>query len=221
MFFELTLWPLDYRIQHYMNRNTTPYFIRLSTSSILTWKVKTNEDKIFLTFDDGPTPGVTEKILDLLSDYDVKATFFCVGEKVEKNREIFSKIINGGHATGNHTYLHLNGWKTNSKEYITDIEKANNLIKSGLFRPPYGRITPSQAFILKKQFKIIMWSVLSGDFDENIDKEKCLDIVRSHTRKGSIVVFHDSEKSVEKCLYALPRVLEHFLEEGFKFDLLS
>ncbi len=204
-----------------MRNVTPPYLLTALTSSFFTWKHNTKEDKIFLTFDDGPAAGVTENILDILKKYDVKATFFCVGEEVVKNKELFTKIKKGGHATGNHSYSHCNGWKTVAKEYIKDIEKADRIIESDLFRPPYGRVTLPQAFMLKRQFKIVMWSVLSGDFDVNISKEKCFDNVRRLSQRGSIVVFHDSEKAAEKCLYALPRFIEHFLEKDFEFELLS
>jgi len=204
-----------------MKNVTPPILLTAFTSSFLTWKNNTKENKIFLTFDDGPNAGVTENILDILEKYDVKATFFCVGAEVVKNRALFTKIKKSGHATGNHSYSHFNGWKTGVKEYIQDIEKADRIIESGLFRPPYGKITLKQAFMLKRQFRIVMWSVLSGDFDVNISKEKCFDNVRRLTQRGSIVVFHDSEKAAERCLYALPRFIEHFLEKDFEFELLS
>jgi len=203
-----------------MHKAALPYLIRLFSSSFLTWKVKDNEKKIYLTFDDGPSPDVTDKILEILKKYDIKATFFCVGAKAHNFPVLFLQIKNDGHQTGNHTFSHLNGWKTCTKEYIADTLKAGNIIISNLFRPPYGKITPLQIFKLQKQFKIVMWSVLSGDFDKNITREKCLENVVRHSKPGSIVLFHDSEKSAEKCIYALPRFIEHFLEKGFGFDLL-
>ncbi len=203
-----------------MNKVTPPYLLQLCTSSFLTWKIKNKEKKLYLTFDDGPTPGVTCDILNILKKYGVKATFFCVGEKVRDNPELFSKIKKERNIAGNHTFSHLNGWKTPTKEYIADTLKAGKLIKSNLFRPPYGRVTPAQISSLQKEYKIIMWSLLSGDFKKQFNKEKCLDNVLKNTLPGSIVVFHDSEKAAEKCFYALPRFLETFLEKGFCFEVL-
>ncbi len=203
-----------------MNKIIPPYLLRLLTKNFLIWKIKTKEKKIFLTFDDGPTPDVTDKILDILESYEVKAVFFCTGINVERFPELFSKIKNAGHQTCNHTYSHLDGWKSGAKDYVSDVERAKSIINSSLFRPPHGRITPGQIFKLRKEYYIVMWSLLAGDFYENASKERCLNNVLKHTKRGSIVVFHDSEKSADKCLYALPRFLEHFLERGFKFELL-
>ncbi len=204
-----------------MTRIKPPPLLPILTSGYLTWKVKTYEKKIFLTFDDGPTPGVTDNILDLLDRYDVKATFFCVGKRASQFPVLYQQQINRGHDAGNHSFSHLDGWRTNSDKYIADIRRADNIIKSRLFRPPYGRITPRQAIKLHNNYRIIMWSLLAGDFDENTDKQSCLYNVLNYTKPGSIVVFHDSERPAEKCLYVLPRFLEYFLEKDFEFGTLK
>ncbi|MBE9468231.1 MAG: polysaccharide deacetylase family protein [Bacteroidetes bacterium] len=173
--------------------------------------------KIFLTFDDGPNPDVTAKVLDILDKYNAKATFFCLGENVEKYPELFYKIKEKNHSLGNHTYSHINGWFTKNKKYFKDIDRANFLIKSNLFRPPYGKITPAQIKTLKRQFKIVLWDVMSMDWNNNISKEKCLKNVFRHTRNGSIIVFHDTLKAQEKLFYLLPLVLEKYSNLGFDF----
>jgi peptidoglycan/xylan/chitin deacetylase (PgdA/CDA1 family) len=173
--------------------------------------------KIFLTFDDGPTPEVTTKVLDILDKYDAKATFFCLGENVEKYPELFNKIIEGKHAVGNHSYRHKNGWFTKNKKCFKDVERANFLINTNLFRPPYGKITPSQIKFLKKQYKIILWDVLSMDYDKRVSKEKCLKNIYRFMSSGSIVVFHDTLKAQEKLFYLLPIVLKKYSKLGFEF----
>ena len=173
--------------------------------------------KIFLTFDDGPTPSVTQKVLDILDKYNAKATFFCLGENVEKYPELFNKIKEKNHSVGNHTYSHVNGWFTKNKKYFNDIDLANFLIKSNLFRPPYGKITPSQIKLLKKQYKIVLWDVLSMDYDNKVSKEKSLKNVIKFTRNGSIIVFHDTLKAQEKLFYLLTIVLEKYSKLGFDF----
>jgi peptidoglycan/xylan/chitin deacetylase (PgdA/CDA1 family) len=194
------------------------------------WRVPTKEKKIFLTFDDGPIPEVTPWVLSTLQEYNAKATFFCVGENIEKHPDIFRQIISGGHSIGNHTYNHLNGWKTKTKEYLENTERCESIIKyqvssikyqeKKLFRPPYGRMRKSQYSILNTQYSVIMWDVLSGDFDQTISEEKCLQNVLAKTRTGSIVVFHDSLKAKKNLFYVLPKFLEHFSKEGFQFEQL-
>ena len=183
----------------------------------LIWDIKTDKKEIYLTFDDGPHPEITPQILEILNRFNTKATFFCVGENVSKFPETYNSIISNGHSVGNHSYDHINGWKSSNKEYFTNIEKAKTLINSDLFRPPYGRITPSQIKFLKKQYSIIMWSVLTYDFDKKVGKEQCLKNSIIKTQPGSIVVFHDSLKSAENLLYALPLFLKHFTDNGFVF----
>lgn len=181
-----------------------------------------DEDKtIYLTFDDGPTPGVTDVLLDILKKYNAKATFFCLGKNVAANQSLFMQIKEQGHVVGNHTWDHLNGRKVETANYLNSIERTKVFIQSNLFRPPYGRITKSQANLISQEFKIIMWSVLSGDFDLKQSKEECLSSVLKFTKAGSIIVFHDSLKAAHQMLYALPRVLEHFQEKGFKFEAIK
>ena len=181
----------------------------------LVWQVKTEEKKVYLTFDDGPIPGLTDEILDILSEYNAKATFFCVGENVKRYREIYDKILAQGHATGNHTHHHLKGWSTNYKEYLDDIREAANYIGSGLFRPPYGLMSYRQAKALSKDYRVVMWSVLTKDYDPAVSREECLQTAVQGVRPGAILVFHDNVKAREKVLYALPRLLEQMEKEGW------
>ena len=177
------------------------------------------EKKIYLTFDDGPHPVATSFVLEELKKYNAKATFFCIGKNVADYPFIYEQIIDEGHRVGNHTYNHLNGWKTNDEEYINNVVLAKKLIDSNLFRPPYGRATKFQLKLLINQYALhpIMWTVLSGDFDSKLSKENCLLNVLKKSGEGSIVVIHDSEKAYEKIQYVLPRVLSHFSESGYQF----
>ena len=187
----------------------------------LVWKVEEAEKVIYLTFDDGPIPETTEWILNTLEQFDAKATFFCVGDNVRKYPELFDKILQQRHLVGNHTHNHLNGWNTNVDEYIENVKKAAKLIKSDLFRPPRGMIRIEQAKRLLKDYKIIMWNVLSVDYDTNVSSEQCLKNVISNARKGSIVVFHDSIKAKKNMQYALPKTLEYYALKGYKFATLN
>ncbi|MCK4638806.1 MAG: polysaccharide deacetylase family protein [Bacteroidales bacterium] len=173
-----------------------------------------------MTFDDGPTPDVTPEILNILKIFNAKATFFCIGKNVKNYPETFKKIIEAGHDIGNHTFNHLNGWKTKTKYFIKNIKKCEDYFESTLFRPPYGRISSSQIKLLKKEYTIIMWSVLTGDFDNKITKEQCLSNAINNTKAGSIVVFHNSKKAKEKVLYVLPKFLKHFIDKGFTIGKL-
>lgn len=197
-----------------------PWVIRKLFPSLVT-RIAVKDKIAFLTFDDGPIPEVTPQILDILAEYNAKATFFCLGKNVEKYPAIFESIRNDGHAAGNHSFEHKNGWKTQNPVYFEDIDKADKLIKSGLFRPPYGKIMPSQIKYLKSRFKIVMWDVLSGDFDPDISKEKCVENVMKNVKPGSIIVFHDSIKAKEKVLYALPVILKKFSAMGYRFERIS
>lgn len=197
----------------------TPWWLRALYPSF-TWKINTVEKVLYLTFDDGPHETATPFVLDELKKHHAKATFFCIGKNVVKHREIYKRIIEEGHAVGNHTYHHLNGWKTNDEEYINDIEQASKEIDSKLFRPPYGKITRFQSSIVKRLSSIIMWDVLSGDFDVTIQPKRCLANVLYHSKKGSIIVFHDSTKAWERMSFALPKVLEYFSKEGYQFRSL-
>lgn len=197
------------------------------------WRIPTKEKKLFLTFDDGPIPEVTPWVLAQLKKYNAKATFFCIGDNINKHSGIFQQIVSEGHSIGNHTCHHLDGWKTKTKEYLENIEHCEKNIQSAvyrlrlttnskpLFRPPYGKMRRSQYSILNTQYSVIMWDVLSGDFDQTISEEKCLKNVLSKTREGSIVVFHDSIKAKKNLHYVLPKFLEHFSEKGFAFNHLT
>ena len=187
-----------------------------------TWQMPGDKKKIFLTFDDGPHPVATSFVLEELKKYNARATFFCIGKNVAEYPFIYEQIIDEGHRVGNHTYNHLNGWKTNDEEYINNVVLAKKLIDSNLFRPPYGRATKFQLKLLINQYALhpIMWTVLSGDFDSKLSKENCLLNVLKKSGEGSIVVFHDSEKAYEKIQYVLPRVLSHFSESGYQFETI-
>lgn len=185
------------------------------------WRIPTSEKRLFLTFDDGPIPEVTPWVLDQLSNFQAKATFFCVGENVERHPKIFDQLRNEGHVVANHTNNHLSGWSTENIPYFHNVRRGANLVKSPIFRPPYGRIKPSQVPFLMRHYHIIMWDVLSGDFDPKISEEQCLKNVVDNTKPGSIIVFHDSLKSRDKLTYALPKVLEHFTSQGYDFESLT
>jgi len=159
--------------------------------------------------------------LDILDQYQAKATFFCLGRNVEKHQKVYESIIERGHSVGNHTYSHLKGWHTSDKEYFADIELASHFIGSKLFRPPYGRIRRSQIRSLKKEYKIILWEVMSHDYENRVSKESSLRAVIRYARKGSIIVFHDSLKAWPKLQYILPELLKHFKEKGFSFERIE
>jgi len=195
-----------------------PFFFRFFNPRYLSCSIPGSEKVIYLTFDDGPVPEITPVLLKILEDRQVLATFFCLGENVMKNPDLFQQVVSAGHSVGNHSYNHLNGWKTPPGEYAEDVLRCNDYIKTNLFRPPYGKFTPSQYFLLRKHYRFIMWSVLSGDYNRKITPEKCLSNVLNFTKPGSIVVFHDSIKASEKLVYALPRFLDHFLEKGCQFE---
>jgi peptidoglycan/xylan/chitin deacetylase (PgdA/CDA1 family) len=193
------------------------YFLPAS----LIWQVKTGKKTVYLTFDDGPIPELTDEILEILGKYNARATFFCVGENVKRYREIYDSILEKGHSTGNHTHHHLKGWSVNHAEYMDDIREAGKFIDSGLFRPPYGLMSYKQAKTLSKEFNVVMWSVLTRDYDLAVSKEECLQIALEGIRPGSIIVFHDNLKAREKVLYALPRLLEHMEREGYRSEKLE
>ena len=185
------------------------------------WNINTSKKIIYLTFDDGPHPTITPFVLEVLQNYQAKATFFCIGDNVNKFPELYQSIKNQYHKIGNHTYNHLNGWKTTTEDYIKNILLAEEKIESKLFRPPYGKLTSSQSKHLQQlEFKIIMWNVLSGDFDKSINRETCYKNVTTNAKSGSIVVFHDSEKAFEKLQFALPKTLKYFTNQGYTFESL-
>lgn len=183
-----------------------------------TWHIPTTEKVIFLTFDDGPIPEATPWVLDTLRPYGAKATFFCVGDNVRKYPAIFQQIQSEGHAVGNHTFNHLKGWRTKTSDYLQNVEQCAEMVDSPLFRPPYGSLKPSQTRQLKSRYKIVMWDVLSGDFDPKISPEECLENVLTNIQPGSIVLFHDSLKAETRMRFALPRVLEKFSQDGWRFE---
>lgn len=198
----------------------TPYIIRRWFYPRYIWRMPIEGKKLYLTFDDGPHPEITPFVLDELKKYNAKATFFCIGNNVAKYPQIYERIIEEGHAIGNHTCNHLNGWHTNDTAYFKNITDAAKWIDSNLFRPPYGRVTRFQAkqLIEKLQYDIIMWSILSGDFDVKISPEQCLKNVIRNIHPGSIVVFHDSEKAFERMRYALPETLKEGENRGYSFE---
>jgi len=190
-----------------------------------TWSIPVSDKILYLTFDDGPHPEATPFVLKELKKYNVLATFFCIGKNVVAYPDIYKQIIREGHSVGNHTYNHLNGWKTNNNDYLNDIALASNEIDSYLFRPPYGRITSFQGKNLKtvmkgKEPKVIMWDVLSGDFDISCSPQQCLANVLFASVPGSIIVFHDSEKAFPRLEYTLPKILQYFSEKGYLFKAL-
>lgn len=219
---------------------TAPRWMRwLYPGLIWDMPVESDEKILYLTFDDGPHPIATPFVLDELKKYNAKGTFFCIGKNVVEYPLIFQRVLDEGHAAGNHTYNHFNGWKVKDKEYVDDILKAREVIDSKLFRPPYGRITRFQSKVLRKQlagspqpavtdtdpslkiqhskFNIIMWSVLSADWDNKIDGKKCYENVVLNAKSGSIIVFHDSAKALERLQFALPKVLEYYSQQGYLF----
>ena len=201
------------------------------------------EKTIYLTFDDGPIPEITPWVLEQLEAYNAKATFFCIGENIKKKPEIFQQIIHKGHSVGNHTFNHINGWKSKTDDYVKNVLKAEEAISEKrnnsyetlnpnkttpnhepqttnhkLFRPPFGKIKNSQARLLVKSgYKIVMWDVLSGDFDKRLFGEKCLENILKNVSEGSTVVFHDSIKASKNLNFTLPKVLEFYAKKGFKF----
>jgi peptidoglycan/xylan/chitin deacetylase (PgdA/CDA1 family) len=187
----------------------------------LTWNIPGGDRVLHLTFDDGPTPDITDKVLSMLAKADARATFFCIGRNAERHLEILRRITDAGHAVGNHTYSHLKGWYTPNQAYYEDIELASQYVPSDLYRPAYGMITPSQIRYLKRSFHIVLWDVMSYDFDPSTSGEKCLSNVIRYAGPGSVVVFHDSVKASDNLLYALPRVLEYFGGKGFSFEAIK
>jgi peptidoglycan-N-acetylglucosamine deacetylase len=194
------------------------------------WRMPSEEKAIYLTFDDGPIPEITEFVLEELAKYKAKATFFCIGGNIEKHPDIFQQVVNQGHTIGNHTFNHLRGWNTEDEVYIENFKKCEDIIKEQLrtqnsehrtlFRPPYGRIKRNQYQEILKSHEIVMWDVLSGDYDQSLTKERVLNKSIKHTDSGSIVLFHDSIKASKNMMSALPRYLEHFLEKGYSFKTL-
>jgi peptidoglycan/xylan/chitin deacetylase (PgdA/CDA1 family) len=200
----------------------TPWWLKTLYRGLV-WQIPTKEKVLYLSFDDGPHPVATPFVLDELKKYDAKATFFCIGKNVDGYPQLYRRILLEGHRAGNHTYDHLNGWKVDDKRYLENIRDAARLIDSDLFRPPYGRISAFQSSLLRSapfHYKIIMWQVLSADFDRTLTADRCARYVKRHARPGSIVVFHDSEKAFDRLRGALPAVLEHFSGLGYRFEAI-
>jgi len=203
----------------------TPFVVKKMFPDYV-WEISTNQKELYLTFDDGPTPEITHWVLDCLKHYQAKATFFCIGENVKKHPELFQALLNHGHSIGNHTNNHVKGWKTKTKEYLENVREAqeainNQLLQSSnnnLFRPPYGQISPKQGKkLMGNGYKVVMWDVLSFDWDKSVSNQECLNYVTSKSKNGSIVVFHDSLKASNNMKYTLPKVLEYYTEKGFAF----
>jgi peptidoglycan/xylan/chitin deacetylase (PgdA/CDA1 family) len=206
----------------------TPFILPLLYPSLI-WRVDSEKKELYLTFDDGPVAGPTEFVLDVLAKSQSKATFFCIGDNVRKYPHVFNRILNSGHTVGNHTFNHLNGWKTETTPYVQNISLCEDVFDkftpgrtpraSHLFRPPYGKITKNQIRILG-HYKIVMWDVLSHDYNMSLGPESCLRRSISATRNGSIIVFHDSLKAERNMTFALPRFIDHFMEKGYVFKSL-
>jgi peptidoglycan-N-acetylglucosamine deacetylase len=198
----------------------TPSVIQALFPGLL-WRVPTTRKVLFLTFDDGPVPEVTPWVLDTLRHFGARATFFCVGDNIRKHPELYERIRAEGHATGNHTFNHLNGWKTELRRYLDNVERCAEAADTRLFRPPYGRLTRAQRLSLQDDYRIVMWDVLSGDFDAKVEPERCCRNVVSRAKPGSVIVFHDSVKAERNLRGALPGVLEHFAGLGYGFEALD
>ncbi len=203
-----------------MYLHKTPRLLRAIAQDFV-WRIPTEKQEVFLTFDDGPTPIITEKVLDILKQNDAKATFFCIGKNAQNHPHLLERILKEGHRIGNHTHTHRRGWKTGYAQYLRDVLQAKQYLSSDLFRPPYGQITRSQARALKNHFHLVMWDILSGDFDPNMSVEQCIDIVSQNCTSGSIVVFHDSMKASPVLLQSLPIILKNLTEKGFTFSSIT
>tara|TARA_Y100001978_G_scaffold195267_1_gene203311 strand:- start:114 stop:728 length:615 start_codon:yes stop_codon:yes gene_type:complete len=198
----------------------TPKFLTYLFSSLV-WKIPNDKKTVYLTFDDGPTEKVTRKILEVLKNENVKASFFCVGKNVEKYPDLFTCIKEEGHAIGNHTNTHLNGWKTNKKQYLEDVEEADKLIKSNLFRPPYGKLNWRSKRNLQRKYKIVMWDIAGGDFDPYLSIKDVVKNIINNVNTGSIVVLHDNQKFMSKTIEALPIIIKELKAKKYRFGLIN
>lgn len=180
-----------------------------------------NEKAVYLTFDDGPIPVITPWVVGLLGQYNIKATFFMVGDNVRKHPEEYRLVVDAGHKVGNHTFNHLKGLSTDTRDYIGNVEKANELIHSNLFRPPHGLLRRSQYKELSKHYRFIMWDLVTRDYSKRLNGEEVLAIVKKLVRNGSIITFHDSLRSEENLKYALPRAIEWLLGQGYSFKVFE
>lgn len=197
-----------------------PRLVVALTRRWIYWKMPVIGKQIFLTFDDGPHPEITPAVLDILKSYGVKATFFCLGKNVESYPQVYKRILDEGHSVGNHSFSHLNGWKTSNARYFNDVEAAGQFIEGDLFRPPYGRISPWQMLRLSKKYRIVCWSILSRDYDSKVAPEECFRNVVNNLHPGAVIVFHDSQKASVNCLSALPKVLEYLKALDFITETL-
>ena len=197
-----------------------PFILLKSYDKGALWRIKSDEKTVYVTFDDGPDPDVTPKVLDILDQYGVKATFFCVGDNVHKHPEVFEDILRRGHRLGNHTYNHIKGFDTSTGFYMRNVAKADELIHSDLVRPPYGRIKPSQFRELKKKYRVVFWDVVTRDYNQRLSPNDVFRIIHWYCRSGSIVVFHDSKKAQKNMLAVLPRAIEFWQKKNYKFCLL-
>ncbi|MDN5202923.1 polysaccharide deacetylase family protein [Fulvivirgaceae bacterium BMA10] len=209
-----------------MYLHKTPKFLQYLYPGLV-WHKDRKEKCIYITFDDGPVPEITQFALNTLGDFNAKGTFFCVGENISRFPEEFKKVVDQGHSVGNHTFNHMNGWNNSQEHYYKNVERCHEEMKKfisvdsrQLFRPPYGRIKRAQANKLMTNYDIIMWDVLTGDFDHNLDQDTCLKKAIESTRNGSIVIFHDSEKAARNMQFVLPRYLDHFSNLGYTFSAL-
>lgn len=194
---------------------SAPNFIRKIFPTLI-WSFPEETNRVYLTFDDGPTPIITPWVLDKLDEFGAKATFFCLGKNVEQHPEEYKLIIERGQAVGNHSYSHIKGWGTSISNYVQDFDLAAEFIESNLIRPPYGRIWPQQARVLSERYKLIMWDILSRDYSRSVTRRGCVRNVVKHLRPGSIIVFHDSKKAERNLRYALPRVLEALQQQNYE-----
>jgi peptidoglycan/xylan/chitin deacetylase (PgdA/CDA1 family) len=185
------------------------------------WRMPASGKTVYITFDDGPVNEVTPYVLEILKHYHVKASFFCIGKNVLANHDVYERIIAEGHAVGNHSYSHLKGWNTSKSNYLQDVQRCAELVESRLFRPPYGKMTPAQFLQLRKDYSIIMWDVLSMDYDLRLTPEQCLENVLNHVRPGSIITFHDSVKAWPRLQPILPVIIEKLLADGYRFATLN
>ena len=184
------------------------------------WNLPSEQKVVYLSFDDGPTPFVTEKVLELLEEYQAKATFFCIGKNIEQHPELFKIVKSKGHHIGSHTYSHINGWKSNSTDYLNDYQKGRDLARSNLFRPPYGRILLNPLQTIQKQDKVIMWDILSKDYNDALLPNTILNNVLNNLRPGSIIVFHDSEKAKKNVIAVLPHLLQNLKQQGYAMEAI-
>jgi len=198
----------------------TPAWIKKTLPGII-WSKNPSIPTLYLSFDDGPIPEATPWVIDTLKDYAAKATFFCVGDNVRKYPHLKDRLLKEGHQLGNHTMHHWDAWKFSQEEYLQDIQQCSQWVESDLFRPPYGHLKPNQYWEIKKTYRIIYWDLISYDFDPDLSPEKCLRVLKSQTRSGSILVFHDSLKSIRLLKVVLPEFLKFCKDEGYAFETIA